>query len=81
MSNNQIRSKNLFRVIWQFYLEGFKNQKEWSRQVWLVILIKLFILFFVMKLFFFPNFLKSKYNNDQERSEYVIDQLTNPKNQ
>lgn len=66
--------------IWFFYFEGFKNQHKWSRQVWLVIFIKLFIMFFVLKAFFFPNILKSNYTNDQERSDYVIDQLTNPKN-
>ena len=67
--------------VWKFYYEGFKNQSGWSRQVWIVILVKLFIMFFVLKLFFFPNFLKTKYSNDQERSDYVIEQLTNPKKQ
>jgi len=79
MHNTFLKIKFILSSIWKFYLEGFKNQNKWSRQIWLVILIKLFILFFVLKLFFFPNFLKSKYKTDQERSEYVIDQLTNPK--
>jgi hypothetical protein len=29
-----------------------------GKTLWLVILIKLFIMFFVLKLFFFPNFIK-----------------------
>lgn len=66
------------RSLLRFYYEGFKTQKGWSRQVWIVILIKLFIMFFVLKLFFFPNFLKTKYTTDQERGDYVIDQLTKP---
>ncbi|MCY1632862.1 DUF4492 domain-containing protein [Marinifilum sp. D737] len=62
-----------------FYYEGFAGQKSWSRQVWLIIILKLFIMFFVLKLFFFPNFLKTKYTNDKDRGDYVIEQLTNPK--
>ncbi|MBN2596014.1 DUF4492 domain-containing protein [Labilibaculum sp.] len=79
---NDILNKlmKLPKTIWEFYLEGFKNQSKWSRQIWLIILVKLFVMFFILKLLFFPNFLNTQYNNDQERSDYVIDQLTNPKN-
>jgi hypothetical protein len=48
----------------------------WGRQVWIVILIKLFIMFAVLKLFFFPDFLKTNFASDQERGDYVIEQLT-----
>ena len=80
MNNTLKRLVKLPKTIWRFYYEGFRNQSKWSRQIWLVILIKVFIMFFVLKLFFFPDFLNTKYNNDQDRSDYVIDQLTNPKN-
>jgi len=30
-----------------------------------------------LKIFFFHDFLKSKYDNDKQRSEYVRDQLIN----
>ena len=33
-------------------------------------------MFLVMKLFFFPNFLKTKFDTDEERADYVIDELT-----
>jgi hypothetical protein len=46
--------------------------------MWLIIIIKLFIMFAVLKLFFFQDFLKTKYDNDGQRSEYVLDQLINP---
>ncbi|NOU58733.1 DUF4492 domain-containing protein [Marinifilum caeruleilacunae] len=69
----------ILRKIWFFYYEGFVHQKEWSRQVWFIIILKLFIMFFILKFFFFPNFLKSKYSNDKDRGDYVIEQLTNPK--
>jgi hypothetical protein len=51
---------------------------SWGRKVWIIILIKLFIMFAILKLFFFPDFLQKNYNNDSQRSEYVLDQLINP---
>jgi hypothetical protein len=80
MNNTLHKLLKMPKGIWDFYLQGFRNQSKWSRQIWLIIAIKLFIMFFILKLFFFPNFLKTNYDNDQERSDYVIDQLTNPKN-
>lgn len=50
-----------------------------GKQLWIIILVKLFIMFAILKLFFFPNFLKNNFETDQERSDYVIEQLTNPK--
>lgn len=65
-----------FINIWKFYFEGFRNMSTWGRQVWIIILIKLFVLFFVLKLFFFPDFFKTRFNNDQDRSEYMLEVLT-----
>jgi hypothetical protein len=65
--------KRLFR----FYYDGFRNMSDWGIKVWIIIIIKLFIMFVLLKIFFFPDFLKSKYDNDKQRSEYVLDQLTN----
>lgn len=50
---------------------------DWGRKVWLIILIKLFILFVILKLFFFQDFLNKRCPDDKGRSEYVLDQLTN----
>ncbi|MCD6179476.1 MAG: DUF4492 domain-containing protein [Bacteroidales bacterium] len=69
---------SIFKKIFEFYYTGFKEMKV-GKQLWLIILIKLFIMFAILKLFFFPNFLKSKFNSDKERGDYVIEQLTNPK--
>ncbi len=68
----------IFKKIFNFNYTGFKKM-EVGKQLWLIILIKLFIMFAILKLFFFPNFLKSNFDSDQERSDYVIEQLTNPK--
>jgi len=50
-----------------------------GKTLWIIILIKLFIIFFVFRLLFFPDFLKSRFKTDKERSEYVIDELTKKK--
>lgn len=61
-----------------FYIDGFKNMTWWGRKVWLIILIKLFIIFAILKVFFFPDFLKQKFVTEKDKSEYVMEQLINP---
>ncbi len=68
---------NLFRRIYRFYYDGFRSMTV-GKKLWLIIFIKLFIMFAILKVFFFKNFLKTKFDTDSERSEYVIDQLTLP---
>jgi len=48
-----------------------------GRTLWLIIIIKLFIMFFVLKLFFFKSDLR-EYNTFEEKSDKVIENLTNP---
>lgn len=61
--------------VFRFYYEGFCDMSSWGRKVWLIIIIKLFIMFAVLKVLFFPDFLKKMYDNDKQRGEYVMDQL------
>ena len=70
-------SGNVFRNIFRFYVDGFKGM-TYGKTLWLIILIKLFIIFAVLRLFFFPDFLKKNFSSDDERSNYVIEQLTKP---
>ncbi len=58
--------------IWNFYYQGFREMTL-GRTLWLVILIKLFIIFFVLKLFFFPNYLKEHARGDE--AEFVATEL------
>jgi len=51
-----------------------------GKQLWIIILIKLFILFAILKLFFFPDFLKSKFGSDRDKSDYVGKELINRNN-
>jgi hypothetical protein len=76
METGRKNSTSLVERVFRFYYEGFSNMSSWGRKVWTIIIIKLFIMFFILKIFFFPDFLKKNYENDAQRSEYVLDQLT-----
>ncbi len=68
---------SLLKRISFFYFDGFRNMSVWGRKVWIILIIKLFIMFAILRIFFFHDFLKNKYDNDIQRSEYVLDQLIN----
>ncbi|MBN1924756.1 MAG: DUF4492 domain-containing protein [Prolixibacteraceae bacterium] len=68
----------IIRKVFDFYVEGFKRM-TWGKTVWVIILVKLFIMFFILKLFFFPNILKKKFTTDEERSNHVLENITNTK--
>lgn len=69
----------VIRRVFQFYADGFSGMSAWGRKAWIIILIKLFIIFAVLRLFFFPDFLKTRFDNDSDRSQYVRDQIINLK--
>lgn len=62
-------------AIWNFYVDGFRSM-TWGRQLWWLILLKVVILFVVLRGFFFRPILAGK--SEQQRIEYIGDQLTNP---
>ncbi|MDD3195693.1 MAG: DUF4492 domain-containing protein [Paludibacter sp.] len=64
----------MFKKLYLFYKEGFSNMTV-GKTLWMIALIKLFIMFGILKVFFFPNQLKTNYDNDRDRSEHVIKQL------
>ena len=73
------RGRNFAARVFYFYVDGFRSMSNWGRSLWIIIFVKLFIMFAVLKLFFFPNFLKSNFDTKEERSKYVIEELTKPK--
>ncbi len=68
--------KTRLKHIWLLYYEGFRDMTV-GKTLWSIILIKLFLMFIVLKMLFFPNFIKTNFDNDKERSSYVIEQLIN----
>lgn len=65
--------KHLILNIWQFYRDGFRSMTL-GRTLWLIILIKLFVMFFILRLFFFPDFLKRAVDGG-EKDGYVSREL------
>lgn len=56
------------RAIFRFYADGFRNM-TWGRPLWLLIILKLVILFLVLRLFFFRPVLAGK--SEAEKSDFV----------
>lgn len=69
----------VIKKVWLFYYEGFKNIGQTGKRLWIIILIKLFIMFAVLRLFFFPDVMKKEFDSNKERSDHIIEELTNPK--
>ena len=65
----------IYRVF-RFYADGFRNLPGWGRSLWIIILIKLFIMFVILKLFLMPDFLNRKFDTRDERGKYILEQLT-----
>ena len=64
---------NILYKVYRFYVDGFRSMTV-GRVLWTVILIKLIIIFLVLKLFFFPDVLKQK-AGDGDRAGYVAREL------
>jgi len=67
--------KQTIERIVRFYVDGFRSMTV-GRTLWAIILVKLFVIFAVLKLFFFPDFLAGK--SDEERSRHVMAELAAP---
>ena len=69
-----MKSDSLLYRIFKLYYDGFRNMKL-GRTLWAIILIKLFIIFAILKVFFFPDFLKQHAEGNE--AEFVATQLLN----
>ena len=61
--------------VWDLYFDGFRNMTL-GKTLWTVILVKLFIIFAVLKVFFFPNFI-SLHATEGEEAEFVSATILN----
>ncbi len=61
--------------IYFLYRDGFRSMVV-GRTLWKIILLKLFIMFAVLKTFFFPNYLNTQFDTDQARADHVLENLT-----
>ena len=64
-----MKRNSAIQQVFHFYMEGFREMRL-GKTLWLIILIKLFIMFFILKLFFFPNYL-GQFDTEAEKEEHV----------
>lgn len=59
--------ENIFLRIWRFYYEGFRSMTI-GKTLWLIVIVKLFIMFVILRLFFFQPVLKG---SDEQKADTV----------
>lgn len=64
--------KERLLFVWNLYADGFKNM-TWGRPLWMLIFLKIIVLFLVLRLFFFEPVLAGK--SDNQKSEHVGNEL------
>lgn len=75
MKQMLMRQPNILQRLWSFYVDGFRSMTV-GKTLWKIIFIKLIIMFGVLKLFFFPNFLATTFETDAQRANHVLNELT-----
>ena len=69
------KQMNALRKVIRFYVEGFREMTV-GRTLWAIILVKLFIMFAVLKVFFFPDPLAGK--SPAEKADCLLENLAPP---
>ena len=64
--------KNTLLSIWNFYADGFRNM-TWGRPLWILIFLKVIVLFLVLRMFFFEPILSGK--TEEQKIEHVGKEL------
>ena len=67
--------QGLLSRIFHLYYDGFRTMTL-GRTLWTIILIKLAIIFLVLKLFFFPNYVNSNAKNG-DKAGFVSKEILN----
>jgi hypothetical protein len=68
-----MRKDSFFYRAFDLYYDGFRHMTL-GKTLWTIILIKLFIMFAILKVFFFPNFLK-QHAQEGEEDSFVATEL------
>lgn len=69
-----MKRDNILYKVYELYADGFRHMTL-GRTLWAVIIVKLIVVFAVLKLFFFPDFLAENAEEGCE-DEYVATELT-----
>lgn len=61
----------ILKSIFVFYRDGFRSMKL-GRKLWCIIIIKLIVLFAILKLFFFPDHISEKAETQAESEANIV---------
>ena len=62
--------------IYAFYRDGFARMSHLGRMLWVLILVKVAILFLVLKVFFFQDYLDQRFDTPEQKTQYVLEALS-----
>lgn len=65
-----------FIELLKLYKHGFSIMSKESKSLWIIAVVKLFIMFGILKMFFFKDFLKTNFESNEQRIEYLQNTLT-----
>ena len=65
------------RWFYDLYRDGLRSQSRTSRTLWIIVAIKLLIMFAILRPIFFPRVIAQQ-GDKEAQMEYVQDQLTAP---
>ena len=65
-----------FQELIKLYQYGFSVMSKENRTLWIIAVIKLFVMFGILKIFFFKDFLKTQFKDDKQRMEYLQKNFT-----
>jgi hypothetical protein len=77
----KFKNSNIYRFaynVYHLYADGFRSMTI-GKTLWTIIIIKLFIMFAILKVFFFPNFIRQNAEKGEE-AEFVSTQILNRAN-
>lgn len=69
--------QHLLKRFFSMYREGFRAMTI-GRTLWAIVIVKLIVIFGILKIFFFPDILQRDYPDDEARAEAVRTTLTKP---
>lgn len=69
----ELMKQELLYKVFHLYYDGFRTMTL-GKTLWTIILIKLVVIFMVLKLFFFPDYINSKAKN-KDKAEFVSTEM------
>ena len=58
---------SFYRVV-KLYKHGFSIMSKESKSLWIIAVVKLFIMFGILKMFFFKDFLKTNFESNEQKN-------------